>query len=318
MNTKNYKNEIYCMVDEEFISYFDVNHRDFMKKTYYSLYCTFCKHHNRKQLSEDEFFTNMHRRRIYLYQLCCPYCGAIMILPFDKKAEKNEVLNYCCNCGRSSITYTLIQHLSRFVRISGILSLGLKEFKKDHEDTEDWLLGYDCYQMELIELASIIEVVCRECFESLIFIKNIGLNNDYIRKVITKSIGNDFMNIEKANKHFKKAFSIDLKSLIDKQIWDDLIDIVNLRNMMVHNNGRVDEHFKTTVSYQRLKNKVDDKLYRLDQQSVMLYFKSVIDAVTILTNAYYKKYLIYRHAAIANYYFNYNIFELEDLNPAVE
>lgn len=317
MDTKSFKNEIYCMVDEDFISHFDVKHRDFMKKTYYSLYCTFCKHHNRKKLSEDEFFTNMHRRRIYLYQLCCPYCGTIIIFPFDKKIQKNEGLNYCCRCGRSSTTYTLIKHLSRFVRISGILGLGLKEFKKNHEDTEDWLLGYDCYQMELIELASIIEVVCREYFEALIFIKNIGLNNDYIRKVITKSAGNDFMNIEKANKHFKKAFSIDLKSLIDKKIWDDLIDIVNLRNMMVHNNGRVDEHFKTTISYQRLKNNVDDKLYRLDEQTVMAYFNSVIYAVTAVTNAYFEKYLVYRHAAIANYYFNNKVFEFDDSKQEV-
>lgn len=299
------------MVDEEFIANFDVKHRDFMKKTYYDFYCKICQHGNRKKLSEDKFFTNMHRRRIYLYQLCCPYCGTIIIIPFDKKIQKNEGLSYCCHCGRSSTTYKLIEHLSRFVRISRILSLGLNELKKTRKDTEDWLLGYDCYQMELIELASIIEVVCRECFEALIFIENIGINNDYIRKVITKSAGNDFMNIEKANKHYKKAFCIDLKSLIDKKIWDNLIDIVNLRNMMVHNNGRIDEHFKTTISYQRLKNNVDVTLYRLDEQMIMEYFDSVMYAVTAVKNAYIKKYLVYRHAAIANYYFN-NVFEFDD------
>ncbi|MDE6728926.1 MAG: hypothetical protein K2J80_13480, partial [Oscillospiraceae bacterium] len=112
-------------------------------------------------------------------------------------------------------------------------------------------------------------------------------------------------NIEKANKHFKKAFSIDFKSLMDKKTWDDLIDIVNLRNMMVHNNGRVDEHFKTTVSYQRLKNNVNGDLYHLDGHTVMTYFESVVNAVTTVVNAYYEKYLIYRHVAIANYYFNY-------------
>ena len=126
------------------------------------------------------------------------------------------------------------------------------------------------------------------------------------------------MNIEKANKHFKKAFSIDLKSLINKRVWDDLIDIVNLRNMMVHNNGRVDDHFKTTVSYQRLKNNVDDTLYRLDEQTVMAYFKSVIDAVIVVTNAYFEKYLIYRHAAIANHYFNYKTIEFNDSKPDIE
>ena len=45
------------------------------------------------------------------------------------------------------------------------------------------------------------------------------------------------MNIEKANNLFKKAFEIDLKSFMDKDVWNDLVDIVNLRNMMIHNNG---------------------------------------------------------------------------------
>lgn len=272
MKIQQFKNEIYCMVDEDFISHFDYNHRDYMKTMYYDFYSTCCKHHNRKALSKEEFFKNMRRRRIRFYQLCCPYCGTILLMPTDKKLKNSSSPNYCCSCGRASTTYTLIKHLSRFIRISGILNMGLKEFKKEHEDTEDWLLGYDCYQMEIIELASIIEVVCRECFEALIFIKNIGLNNDYIRKVISKSAGNDFMNIEKANKHFKKAFDIDLKSLTDKKKWDDLIDIVNLRNMMVHNNGRVDEHFKNTVSYQRLKTNIDGTLYHLEQHTVDEYF----------------------------------------------
>jgi len=289
------------MVDEDFISHFDYNHRNYMKTMYYDFYSTCCKHHNRKALSKEEFFKNMRRRRIRFYQLCCPYCGTILLMPTDKKLKNSSSPNYCCSCGRASTTYTLIKHLSRFIRISGILNMGLKEFKKEHEDTEDWLLGYDCYQMEIIELASIIEVVCRECFEALIFIKNIGLNNDYIRKVISKSAGNDFMNIEKANKHFKKAFDIDLKSLTDKKKWDDLIDIVNLRNMMVHNNGRVDEHFKNTVSYQRLKTNIDGTLYHLEQHTVDEYFKSVMDVVIDITNAYLEKYIVYRHAAIANY-----------------
>lgn len=115
-----------------------------------------------------------------------------------------------------------------------------------------------------------------------------------------------FIVIEKANKHFKKAFNIDLKALLEKQIWEDLIDIVNLRNMMVHNNGRVDEHFKTTTSYQRLKDNIDDKLYRLEEKTVIKYFASVIEATTIITNSYLEQYSIYNHTAIANYYFNNN------------
>ena len=39
------------------------------------------------------------------------------------------------------------------------------------------------------------------------------LRSEYILKVLDKHTGNDFMNIEKANTNFKKAFEIDVKKL---------------------------------------------------------------------------------------------------------
>lgn len=316
MDEKILKNEIYCVVDEGFIANFDYRHRDFMKKQYYELYSVFCDHHNRKKLSIDEFFTNMHRRRIYLYQLCCPYCGTVMIFPFDKKIQKEKGMHYCCNCGHSSVIHSILKHISRFKRICNIVDIGLNDWKQKHPDMEEWLLGYDCFQMEIIELASIIEAICREYFEALIFIKNMGLKNDYIRKVISKQAGNDFMNIDKANNHFKKAFGIDLKASLEIKVWNDLIDIVNLRNMIVHNDGRVDDHFKSSASYKRLKENVDHTMYRLEKHMVMEYFESVANAVSSLSFVFIKHYLILRHSAIANYYFNYA--SKEELNKKVD
>ena len=169
------------------------------------------------------------------------------------------------------------------------------------------MLAYDCYQMEIIELASIIEVVFRDYFEALFFINNLGGKgsyNGYIKKVIDRHIGNDFMNIEKANDIFKKAYGINLREAMEKQIWTDLIDIVNLRNMMIHNNGRVDERFRSTHTYSRLSDRVDDKFLRLENVDISSYLESVIVAVTNITNIYLDKYYLQRNAAIANFYFN--------------
>ena len=80
---KKITNEIYALVDEEFMSKFNDTHHAFMRDFYYKYYCEFCSHYKRKPLSKEEFYTNMHRRRIQLYQLCCPYCGAIYIMPID-------------------------------------------------------------------------------------------------------------------------------------------------------------------------------------------------------------------------------------------
>ena len=86
----NSTNEMYALVDEEFLSKFSARHLDYMKKYYYSCYMRYCQHSNRKPLSFDDFFKNMHRRRIQLYQLCCPYCGTVSLSIHDKKLSVAE------------------------------------------------------------------------------------------------------------------------------------------------------------------------------------------------------------------------------------
>lgn len=301
---KESKNEIYTLVDEEFISGFQENHRSFMKTIYYEFYLNVCKKLKRKPLCEIEFFPNMHRRRIQFYQLCCPYCGTIHILIHDKKIRGQGGYNYCVNCGRGSTVENIKNQIARFIRISNINNVGLSVLKEKYPDTEEWLLGYDCYQMELIELASIIEVIFRDYFEALIYINNFGVRSEYILKVLDKHTGNDFMNIEKANTNFKKAFEIDVKKVIEKDIWNDLIDIVNLRNMFVHNNGMTDAHFKRTASFRRLESKIIGNLFKLEYKDIEKYLRSVIYAVTDISNLYLEQYYKNRNIVIANYYFN--------------
>lgn len=303
---KEQKNEIYTRIDEDFILKFKPKHRNYMKKLYYDFYSEFCVHYKRKPLTKDEFYSNMHRRRIQLYQLCCPYCGTVEIIPVDKKLHI-EMFKYCPNCGRGSTFDNLFKQVSRFIRIEGINRIGLKEFKKEHMDTEEWVLGYDCYQMEIIELASIIEVVFRDCFEALLCINNFGTedsHNAYIKKTLKRYYNNDFMNIEKANNIFKKAYEINIKEKLDNDTWFALIDIVALRNMMVHNNGNIDEHFKSTSTYKRLQNHIVGNLFKLESKDIAHYLDEVIKAVTDISDLYLEKYYSLRNSAIANFYFN--------------
>ena len=314
---KKQKNEIYAKVNEEYLSKFNYNHLVFMKDYYYKFYFKFCQHYQRKPLSQEEFFSNMHRRRIQLFQLCCPYCGSIYLIPVDKKIHGSEGFNYCSHCGRSSAIENITKQIFRFIRINRINRLGLIELKEKRSEVEEWLLAYDCYQMEIIELASIIEVVFRDYFEALLFINNLGESNrynSYIEKIVKKHTGNDFMNIEKANNNYKKAFDINIRELLDKQIWNDLIDIVNLRNMMAHNNGMVDEHFKSTPTYTRLNDRIIGQLFRLEDSDIAKYLNSVIIATTEITNAYLEKYYVQRNATVANYYFNNTEINFEELS----
>jgi hypothetical protein len=75
-------------------------------------------------------------------------------------------------------------------------------------------LSYDIYQLELIEITSIIEVSLREFFVCLVYLTFQNTKNKYFEKKKKKSTGNDFMNIGKANNHYKKALDIDLRNLI--------------------------------------------------------------------------------------------------------
>ena len=301
---KKFKNEIYALIDEEYMDNFTGQHLEFMKEFYYKYYSNFCLNMGRIPLGINDFYSNMHSRRIQLYQLCCPYCGSIVLIVHDKKTQGKGGYNYCPHCGRASAVENILRQVSRFIRISGVNRLGLKEFKKEQQGTEEWLLAYDCYQMEIVSLASIIEVVFREYFDALLFINNLGLPNDYIQKVVRQQTGNDFMNIEKANNIYKKAYGINIRNALEKKVWTDLIDIVNLRNMMVHNNGSVDERFKSLDTYKRNKDKVIGELYRLEDSDISEYLESVVTAVGDITNLFLKKYYESRGMVIANHYFN--------------
>lgn len=122
------RNEIYALIDEEFLSRFSENHLDFMKQYYYACYKVFCDRIKRKPISFEDFFTNMHRRRFQLYQLCCPYCGAVSISIRDKQGNKEVGCNYCHNCGRSSTLDNVKKQIARFIRINRMNRISLRCF----------------------------------------------------------------------------------------------------------------------------------------------------------------------------------------------
>lgn len=313
---KNIGNEIYILVDEKYLSKFTYNHQKFMKNYYYNFYKKFCSYYKRKALSKDDFFTNMHRRRIQLYQLCCPYCGTINLIPHDKKIEKHGNYNYCTNCGKGSISQNILMQVSRFIRITHLNNIALRKLKEDYPEKEDWLLAYDCYQMEIIELTSIIEVFFRDYFEALIYVCSFNTNDktaQYIKNVLRKNNSNDFMNIEKANNVYKKAFGINMKIELNADLWNDLIDVVNLRNMMIHNNGMVDKKFLLTPTAERFRDKIKGNLICINDEDISKFLESVLASISVISNLFLDQYYIKRNATIANYYFNNSTIDFSKL-----
>lgn len=94
--------------------------------------------------------------------------------------------------------------ISRLIRIRHFHQSGLEKLKESSSEKDLKLLSYDIYQLELIEITSIIEVSLREFFVCLVYLIFQNTKNKYFDSIIKKSTGNDFMNIGKANTIIKK------------------------------------------------------------------------------------------------------------------
>ncbi|MBP1920167.1 hypothetical protein J2Z34_002665 [Youngiibacter multivorans] len=280
-----------------------------MREFYYSIYNSFCKSHNIKPLPQDTFFNNMRRHNVKLVQVCCPYCGNMNVMVSKGNLKTIELMNYCTNCGKRSTSENAFFQLSRLVRIQHFHAAGLKSVKAKYDEDKLRIVTYDIYQLELIEIASILEVMLRDFFISFVYINYQTQKNSYINNIINKSTGNDFMNIEKANNHYKKALDINLRSIISDDSWNNLLDIVNMRNTIVHNNGLMDEKFKKSPTYSRIQKLVSGDLIFLNQDNINHYLKYVTEIVSTIAVLFNEKYSICKYSLIANYYFNKQIEE---------
>lgn len=301
---KKSSNEIYTFIDESFLGQFPDMHREFLERVYYSRYLSLCEYLGRKPLNHQDFFTNMVHRRFRFYQLCCPYCGAMEIVVRDTRREHSGSYNYCPHCGRGSVEEVVSKQLSRFTRISCISNAGIALYKIKQPETDIRFLAYDIYQMQLIELTSILEVILRDFFEALFHMSYLGVKNSYTEKIVHKFTGNDFMLIEKANQHYKKAFDIDIKASIEQSLWDDLVDMTNMRNTMIHNNGMVDERFRNSKTFNRVKDYVDGDLLILNQDVIHHYHESILKIATIISDLFRSNYQRLRNKVIVLHYFS--------------
>lgn len=169
------------------------------------------------------------------------------------------------------------------------------------------IISYDIWHMELVELTSILEATLRDFYTNLIYLKYKNYESSYIDDVIEKSTNNDFMNIEKANKHYKTGLDVNLKELISDDCWKSLIDLVQIRNTIIHNNGMVDDKFEKSPSFSRLKDSVEGKLIFVDSNMISTYLSCVLELLGEIEQVFDKFYEDELHSLIANYYFNLKI-----------
>lgn len=297
--------DIYHIIDEDFMSGFSNNHLSYMKEYYYNFYKLYCTQNNKTYLPKDNFYTNMRRHKIKLVQICCPYCGNMNILVAIGSLASIKSLKYCTSCGKRSATENAYIHVSRIIRIQQFHEAGLQMLTKQNSTEDLTLMSLDIYQLELIELTSIIEACLRDFFISFVYLKYKDTRTKYINNIIEKNIANDFMNIEKANNHFKKALKINLRALLSQESWNRLIDIVQIRNTLIHNNGLIDNKFRNSNTYIRISKLIHGNLIFLDKESIKKYLETVTELLSEITRIFNEQYPLQIHSLIANYYFNH-------------
>lgn len=297
-------NSIYHIVDENFLNKFNSNQKIFMENLYYSYYLNYCKNNKINPKNKNTFFTNMRKQKIKLIQSMCPFCGKINLTISTEKIKEIQKYKYCANCGKKSVYHNSLINLSRFIRIFTQNRIALDFMKKNNEEYDDETLTFDMYHLEIVELTSIIEVSLRDFFYLLVKLNYNLMENKYFLNVLDKYTGNDFMNIQKANNHYKKALNINLKELINDNSFNLLLDICSIRNVVIHNNGFIDENFLNSKSYKKYKNLIVGNMLFLNEEIIKDFYFAVTNLLEILETLFNQYFENNIHSLIVNYYFN--------------
>lgn len=297
-------NSIYHIVDENFLNKFNSNQKIFMENLYYSYYLNYCKNNKINPKNKNTFFTNMRKQKIKLIQSMCPFCGKINLTISTEKIKEIQKYKYCANCGKKSVYHNSLINLSRFIKIFTQNRIALDFMKKNNEEYDDETLTFDMYHLEIVELTSIIEVSLRDFFYLLVKLNYNLMENKYFLNVLDKYTGNDFMNIQKANHHYKKALNINLKELINDNSFNLLLDICSIRNVVIHNNGFIDENFLNSKSYKKYKNLIVGNMLFLNEEIIKDFYFAVTNLLEILETLFNQYFENNIHSLIVNYYFN--------------
>lgn len=296
-------NAIYYLVDEHFLEGYNKNQKKLMKNIYYKVYLDSCKKRNLIAKDFNSFFKNMRRNKLKLIQAICPYCRKIWIIDETTTLSKIKSIKFCSFCGKGTLYNNTMIQLNRIMRIIGQNSYTYSKLRKDDPE-HDRLISYDMHQFEIITITSFMENILREYFNIFTFIKYGVLIDDYFCKVLSRNVKNDFMNIQKANDHYKQAFNINLKKLSQADDWENINDLVTLRNAFVHNNGFLDKKFKTTKTYVKYSNNIVGDFIFLKKKDIYKLASSVVNIVSIIEDEFIQRKDKELHKIISTYYLN--------------
>lgn len=300
----NKKTDVYHLVDQSFVSKFEEKQGAFMLMIYYEFYSSYCKEHNVEVQPIDKFLLNASKKKVKIIQVCCPYCGRIEILIEQKKMSEIKQMQYCTKCGKKSTAEYIFLHLSSLIRMQVVHNAGFETLSKDHDKKTMEIFEYDIMQTEIVELTCILEKILRDFYMDISHIVYKTNQVEYIERLIEKNTNNDFMHFDKANNHYKKGLNINLQDKVSTECKKNLIDLVNIRNIIIHNNGFIDERFKKTETFNRVSHMIKGDLIFIKDVDVDKYVGSVSEILIAIEEEFDRCFKEQMNMLIANYYFN--------------
>lgn len=286
--------EVYSRINLELLKSMNTYTKQFMLSIYYDEF----KKKSRKYGHEvnftiQEFSDKLERNEIIMFQQHCLNCGTIDILLQGYEAHEPQ---YCTKCGRKSLSDFGVENIDRISRVLSLNNLAVSNMQSIIEGISKYsekLITFDTNQVELIIINSVIETIVKEYYEQLMKLKLLNINDSTIIRIINDSYKNDFQNIEKTISIFKKYLDIDLKESINGVDIKNIKEIIELRNIFIHNNGIPDIKFLRKVDNKNLINKlkiaekiVGDKYIFLDRSDIMEYINSIINLFTSLESIF--------------------------------
>ena len=193
-----------------------------------------------------------------------------------------------------------------------------KKIKYDNEKKIDRIINDGYYKINLENIILIVRsilgmenentfrvtIVYHENITDLVYFSK-GKIVKYAKKVGNNSSYLDILYT------VKKGLNINLKEYISSESRDNLLDLVNLRNVIVHNNGMVDEKFKNGKTFSRVSDMLEGDLIFVNEHCIAKYLVSVLELIQVVETEFDNIFNAKMNQLIASFYFNNEIVEFD-------
>jgi len=186
----------------------------------------------------------IEKEKCRCYVILCPYCNSLATL-ISRVVKIDEIEHSpfaCAFCGESP-PYNKIVYSVEKAKILYDLCESCSAIDKKQENIQNERV---LLEQSIVVLATGIELYFKEIYILSMDLKYVKPEYSLHSK-FNRDVKNDFLNIGKTVSMFKTEFNINIKDILGIDIINKLNYLTLLRNVIVHNNGNVDNIFYSSI-----------------------------------------------------------------------